>query len=320
MYPQSNGKRIIVNTYSTDMLMVVQKSTDGIVILRLGKNRNGTYELYFKQEFEISEVIHMNMWFGMNRLYLGVVSDARVFIYLWLGEHFDKIDTLYFKAKKLLSFQHKSFMHIVAIGSITKIFRFSVRSNKFVETQNLHGTRDANSFYFKEGHFEECFLALADNNSIILYKEMYDRFVPFQSFITTAHIFSLITESTVILLFVEDDTAEIYQYNGWRFLRLHEKLSNIRQIRQIRSYGEDALIVQDQNREWNLLKSIWTVKKTWQAMQNEINAWCFETKRRISQRNSVKLPDFKNPVKISNAHIGQLHVRNVRYSCFYYSK
>lgn len=287
----------------------MQKDTDGIVILRLSKIENGKYELQFKQEFEIPEVVHMNMWLGMNQLYLGIASERRIFIYVWLGENFDKIDTLLYGARKLLPFQSKSFMHVVVVGSLTKILRFSVRSNKFVEIQKLNYANDVDSFYFKEGHFEERFLVLTGNESTILYKEMYGRFVPFQRIAPTRHIHSLTMRNTVILLLLEQDTARIYQYNGWRFLELHTKLSN---IRQIHSYDEDVLVVHNQAGEWKFLKPIWTVKKTWKSLQDEIAAWCFEIKRKISQRTLTKLPDLKSPV-ISNTHIGQLHIQNVRY-------
>lgn len=291
----------------------MQKGTDGIIILRLGKNKNGDYELQFKQEFEIPGVTHASMWLGMNQLYLGVASETKIFVYVWLGEHFDKTDTLRFGARKLLPFQNKSFMHVAIVGSLTKIFRFSVRSNKFVETQRLHYAKDVSSFYFKEGHFEERFLVLAGTDSTILYKEMYGRFVPFQRIASATYIHSLAMGNTIVLLFAEEDAVEIYQYNGWRFLKSHTKqLSNTRQIRRIRSYGnEDVLVAQNQDGEWKFLKPVWVAKKTWKSLQNEIVAWCSEIKQKISQRTLEKIPESRNTV-IPNAHIGRLRVQNVR--------
>ncbi|XP_072746368.1 uncharacterized protein [Anoplolepis gracilipes] len=311
-HPLSDGKRIIINNYSAGTLIVVQKGTDGIVILRLGKNKNGDYELQFKQEFEIPGVMHADMWPGMNQLYLGVASETKIFIYVWLGEHFDKTDTLHFGARKLLPFQNKSFMHVAIIGSLTKIFRFSVRSNKFVEMQRLHYARDVSSFYFKESHFEERFLVLAGNDSTILYKEMYGRFVPFQRIASATYIHSLAMGNTIVLLFAEEDAVEIYQYNGWRFLKTHTKqLSHTRQIRRIRSYdNQDVLVVQHQDGEWKFLRPVWTAKKTWKALQNEIAVWCLEVKRKLSGRILEKIPKSRNLV-ISNAHIGRLRVQNL---------
>lgn len=293
----------------------MQKDTDGIVILRLSKNEGGRYELQFKQELEIPGVVHMNMWLGMNQLYLGLASETRIFIYVWLGESFDKIDTLLYGARKLLPFQNKSLMHVVIAGSVTKILQFSVRSNRFVEMQKLHYANDVSSFHFKKGHFEERFLVLAGNESTILYKEMYGRFVPFQKIAPTKYIHSLTMENTVILLSLEQDTAEFYQYNGWRFLRLPTELSGIRQIHSIRSYNEDKLVAQTQAEKWKILRPIWTVKKTWKSLQDEIPTWCSEAKRKASQRTLTKLPDLQSPV-ISNAHIGQLFVQNVRHYLF----
>lgn len=290
----------------------MQTDTDGIVILHLSKNDNEEYELQFKQEFEIPEVVHINMWLGMNQLYLGIASETRIFIYVWLGENFDKIDTLLYGARKLLPFQNKSFMHIAVVGSLTKILRFSVRSNKFVEMQKLRYANDVSSFHFKKGHFEECFLVLAGNESTILYKEMYDRFVPFQTVAPARYTHSLTMENTVLILSMEQDTARIYQYNGWRFLELRTKLLNIRQIRSIRSYDDDELVTQNQTGEWKFLRPTWTMKKTWKSLQGETAAWCSEIKQKISQRTFEKLSGLKRPV-ISNAHIGQLRVQNVRH-------
>lgn len=299
----------------------MQKGTDGIVILRLGKNKNGDYELQFKQEFEIPGVMHADMWLGMNQLYLGIASETKIFVYVWLGEHFDKTDSLLFGARKLLPFQNKSFIHVAIVGSLTKIFRFSVRSNKFVEMQRLRYARDVSSFYFKEGHFEEHFLILAGNDSTILYKEMYGRFVPFQRIASATYIHSLAMGNTTVLLFAEEDAIGIYQYNGWRFLKTHTKqLSNTRQIRRIHSYSnnQDILVAQNQDGEWKLLRPIWAAKKTWKSLQNGIAAWCSEMKQKLSQRILEKIPESKNPV-ISNAHIGRLRVQNVRDICERYS-
>ncbi|XP_019699980.1 uncharacterized protein LOC105189727 [Harpegnathos saltator] len=311
-YPQPNGKRIIVNNYGIDTLTVVQTNTDEIVVLRLGINKSNTYEFQFKQEFEIPGVLHMNVWFGMNQLYLGIASDAKVFLYTWLGEHFDQIDTLHFGARKLLFFRQKSFMHVILMGSLTRIFQFSVRSNKFIETQKLHGTRDASLFYFKEGRFEERFLALADDNSTIFYKEMYNRFVPFQKVAPARYVYSLTMGNTVILFAViEENSATIYQYNGWRFIELRTRLSSIRRIFQIRSYGEDMLIVQNQDGEWKFLRPIWSMKKTWKTLRGEIETWCSAVKRKASQRSLEKILDFKRSVTMRDAYIHRLRVQNI---------
>lgn len=313
MHPLSDGRHIIVSNYSAGTLVVVQKGTDGIVILRLGENKNSSYELQFKQEFEIPEVMHADMWLGMNQLYLGVASKTKISIYVWLGEHFDKTDTLRFGARKLLPFQNRSFMHVAIVGSLTRIFRFSVRSNKFVEMQRLHYARDVSSFYFKKDHFEEHFLVLAGNDSTILYKEMYGRFVPFQRIASATYIYSLAMENTVILFFAEEDYVGIYQYNGWKFLKTNTKLSsNTYQIHQIRSYdNQDKLVAQNQDGKWKFLRPIWTAKKTWKSLQNEIVVWCLEIERKLSQRTLEKIPESKNLV-IPNVNIGQLRTQNVR--------
>ncbi|XP_014469815.1 PREDICTED: uncharacterized protein LOC106741904 [Dinoponera quadriceps] len=311
-YPQPNGKRIIVNNYGADIFTVVQTNTGEIVVLRVGRNKTGVYEFQFKQEFEIPGAVYTNMWFGTNQLYLGVASNAKVFIYTWLGEHFDKIDTLHFGARKLLFFRQKSFVYIIVVGPLTRIFRFSVRSNKFIETQKLPGTQSAGLFYFKEGRLEERFLALADDNFTILYKEMYNRFVPFQRVASARHVHSLMTADTVILLTAtEGNSVNFYQYDGWRFVGLHAKLSNIRAIRRIYSHDGDTLVLQNQDGEWKFLRPVWTVRKTWQALRNEIEAWCSEVKRKASQRSSGRIPDLESPVKIPDAHIGQLRVQNI---------
>jgi len=248
----------------------------------------------------------MNIWLGMNQLYLGISSKTRISIYVWLGENFDKIDTLFYGARKLLFFQSNSFIHVVVVGSFTKILRFSVRSNKFIEMQKLRYANDANTFHFKENHLEERFLILTDNESTILYKEMYGRFVPFQRISPTRQIHSLTMGNNVILFLV------VYQYNGWRFIRLRTKLSNLRQIRSVCSYDDDVLVIQNQAGEWKFLSAIWTVKKTCKSLQIETAAWCFEIKQKASQRIFANLPDLKTLV-ISNAHIGQLRTQNVRH-------
>lgn len=311
-YPQQNGKRLVTHNYNNaDVLIVVETSRHDIIVLHFGKDRQGKYNLRFKQEFEIFGVTRMNMWLGMDKLYLGIASETEISIFVWLGEHFDKIDTLLFGARKLLPFQNKSFMHVVAVGLVTKIFRFSVQANRFLEMQRLHHTGDVSSFYFKKGHFEEHFLVFTDSDFTILYKEMYNRFVPFQRIAPTGSVHPLTMGNTVILVCLRENIAEIYQYNGWRFLRLHARLIDIRQIRQIRTDNEDTLIVQDRNEEWKFLKPVWAAKKTWQSLRTEVNVWCNEIKEKMSRRTTEIIPDLKNPV-ISSGHIGHFRVRSVR--------
>lgn len=259
------------------------------------------------------------MWFGMNQLYLGIASDTKVFLYVWLGEHFDQVDTLHHGAREMLFFRHKSFMHIVVVGFFTRIYRFSMRSNTFIETQKLHSARYASLFYFKEGHFEEHFLALANDNSTILYKEMYNCFVPFQKIAPARYIYSLMMENTVLLLAVtEKENVVIYQYNGWRFVELHVKLSNILQIREIRSYDKSTLVAQTKSGEWKFLRPIWTAKKTWQTLRNEVETWCSEVKRKMSQRSLKRILDLKSSVMIPNAYVRQLRTQHVRYGFYFY--
>jgi len=306
---------MVVHNYSVDILIVVETDSHDIIVLYFGKDRHGKYNLRFKQEFEIVGVTHMNMWLGMNKLYLGIASKTEICIFVWLGEHFDKIDTLLFGARRLLPFQNKSFMHVAAAGLVTKIFRFSVQANRFIEMQKLRSAEDVSSFHFKEGHFEEHFLVLTDNNYTVLYKEMYNRFVPFQRIAPSKSVRSLTMGNTVIIFCVKENFAEIYQYNGWKFLKLRTKLLDIRQILQIRSGSEDVLIVQNQQEEWKFLKPTWTPKKTWQSLQSEVNAWCNEVKEKVFQGRLEKIPDLKNPV-ISSGHIDHLQVQNVSFIAF----
>lgn len=303
-----------MNNYGPGTLVIAQKNNDVIVILHCDRNETGDYELQFKQEFEIAGVTHMNTWLCMNQVYLAIASKTNIFVYAWLGEHFDIIDTIPFGARKVLPFQNKSLMHIVAVGFLTKIFRFSVRSNKFVETQRLRYAEDVDSFYLKESHFEERFLVLTGNDSTILYKEMHDRFVPFQRVAPTRYVHSLTMANTVVLFLANENTTTIYQYNGWRFLflRSHTELFDIGQIHRIRSYGEEVLI-QSQNGELKFLKPIWNAKKTWRSTQNEIDTWCSETLKKISPKTLRNVSNSSKNLVMQNAYIDRLRVQNVSY-------
>ncbi|XP_020292032.1 uncharacterized protein LOC109858817 [Pseudomyrmex gracilis] len=311
-YSQSAGKRIMVNNYGPGTLVIAQRDNDAIVILHCDKNESGNYELQFKQEFEIPGVTHTNTWLFMNQVYLAIATKTNIFVYAWLGEHFDVIDTITFGARKVLLFQNKSFMHIVALGFLTKIFRFSVRSNKFIETQRLRYAEDVDSFYLKESHFEERFLILTGNESTILYKETHDRFVPFQKVAPTRYVRSSTMANTVVLFFADENTMKIYQYNGWRFLflRSHTEPFEIGQIHRIRSHGEYVLI-RNQNGEWKFLKPIWETKKTWRTTQNEIDTWCSETLKKISSKTFGNVSNSPNNLLMQNAYIDRLRVRNI---------
>ncbi|XP_076629970.1 uncharacterized protein LOC143346098 [Colletes latitarsis] len=309
-YTLINGKEMFVHScvYGS-ALLIVQNEDGSILILRFAEAEN-KYDLSPIQDFEPNDITHIAIWQGMNQLYLGIASRSNILIYVWFRDYFDLVQIINHDTKKLIPFYSKGFMYLAVTGPTTLIFKYFLKSNEFAITQRLPSSQDVSSFQLIEGHFMENFLSLSIDSSIVIYKEIHDRFVPFQKISPGAFTVPIVSNKAIVLLSLHEDTILIYQYDGWRFVKLNIELSGVRQFRQITLYGKDLLLMKYTNDTWALKQPVWTKKKSNKDLQDEIRIWNINAMN-MAQRIPKEIPDSENPVKILKGHVNKLLVRNI---------
>nr|XP_012144737.1 PREDICTED: uncharacterized protein LOC100882154 isoform X2 [Megachile rotundata] len=307
-YSVTNGTQLVVNDCNDGILLIVQNQYNFINILRFAK----VTDKYLQpiQEFEWNDRTHLTIWKGMNKLYLGIASDSNISIYSWFGDYFDLIQIINLGTKKLVPFQSKGFMYLAATGSTTTVFKYFLKSNKFLAMQQLSSSQDISFFQVKEGHFTENFLSLSTWSSVIIYKSTHGRFVPFQQISSGTFTAQIISNKAILFFALHKDTVSTYQYNGWRFIKLAVKLNGIHRFHKANLYGKQLLLVKYNNDTWALKQPIWTKKKTYKDIQEEIRAWNIKAKD-TAQRKLNEIFNLDKPVRILKGHIDQLFVHNI---------
>ncbi|XP_076683687.1 uncharacterized protein LOC143376839 isoform X2 [Andrena cerasifolii] len=307
-YPLTSGTQVTVNSCSYGALLIIQNQDGSILVLRFTR-ANESYYLYPIQDFESNDMTHLTIWHGMNQLYLGVASRSNILIYIWFGDYFDLAQVINHGADRLIPFYSKGFMYLAATGPATLIFKYYLQYDKFVVKQKLPLSRDVSSFPITEGHFSEHFLCLSTESVVVVYKEIRDRFVPFQR-ISARSTVPMISKKAILLLSLRNDTMLSYQYDGWRFVELNVKLSGVRQFRQVALQGKELLLVRYKNNAWSLKQPLWTTKRSYKDLQEEIRVWNIDAMK-AAQRTVKEIPDAEEPIRILRGHIDQLFVRNV---------
>ncbi|CAL7942383.1 unnamed protein product [Xylocopa violacea] len=246
----------------------------------------------------------------MNELHLAIATPSTISIFIWFGSYFDRIQCIDIGTKNLIPFQSKGFIYLAVTGSTTLIFKYSLKFDEFQIMQRLPTSQDVSSFQFRKGHFVEHFLCLSTESSTVIYKEIHDRFVPFQQILSSKFIVPIISNKAIILLTLRANTIVCYQYDGWRFIELNTKLFGISLFHEVILYDKRLLLMKDIYDKWTLKQLVWIKQKSYKDFQEEIRVWNFNAKS-IVQRIVVDIPNLESPIKIRNGHIDQLNVHNI---------
>ncbi|XP_031830303.1 uncharacterized protein LOC116426016 [Nomia melanderi] len=308
-YSLTTGKRIIVSSCIYGALLIVQNQDDSIFILPFSET-NGNYYLYSIQDLESSNISDLILWHGMNQLYLGIASHLNISIYTWCSDYFDLVQTIPHGTKKLIPFYKKGFMYLAVTGSTTLIFKYFFRYNKFIITQRLPLSRDVSSFQIGKGHFMEHFLSLSTESSMTVYKEIHDRFIPFQQIPFGKSTLPIVSNNAILLLLLHEDKILSYQYDGWKFVDLNIKLFDIDHFQHVLLYEKELLLVKYKNGTWAMKELIWVEQKSYKDWQEEIRTWIVNMKK-TAERTLVQKPLLKDPVRLLNGSINQLFVHNI---------
>ncbi|KAK9305650.1 hypothetical protein QLX08_003423 [Tetragonisca angustula] len=305
-HPVRNGQQMMVNSCPYQALLIIQHQ-DGFLILSFSEVQDS---LRLVQSLELDGISHLAIWNGMSLLHLATASSSNVSIYTWLGDYFDSMQVINVGTEKLIPFQSKGFMYLAVTGPSTLIFKYSMRSNKFVVVQKLPSSRDVSYFQLAEGHFMEHYLTLSTETSAVVYKEIRSRFVPFQRISAGEFVVPIISRRAIVLLTLRNSTVVSYQYNGWRFIELDAKLPGISQFRQVTLYDKELLLMRSINNNWTLKQPLWIGEKSYKNLQEEIRLWNIDTKDRI-QKAMKEIPKSRDSVKILRGHIDQLRTHNI---------
>ncbi|CAK9826786.1 hypothetical protein ANTRET_LOCUS4568 [Anthophora retusa] len=308
-YPVINGTQIIADSCNYGALIIIQSHNGSALILRFTKSLK-SYYLQLIQDFQLSDMTHLAIWKGMNQLHLSIATDSNVSIFTWFGNYFDLIQVINIGTKKLIPFQSKGFMYLTLTGTTTYIFKYFLKSNEFLIVQRLPFSQDVSFFQLRNGHFMEYFLSLSTKSSTIVYKEIHDRFVPFQQISPGKFTIPIILDKVIILLTLHKDTIVTFQYDGWKFVKLHVKLSGISKFHQVILYRKQLLLTKDKHNRWTLKELLWIKIKSYKNLQEEIRIWNTNAMNSV-QRKMVEIPQLNETIRILQGHIDRLHVHNI---------
>lgn len=312
----TNGSRLIADCSEPVCVLVTSKTDGSVTVLRLRTAVQG-HLLRPVQYLVGSGDVRLSIWHGMNQIFLGVSSGARIAIYHWLGEHFDSIQILDYGTGKLTPFKIGGSIYLAITGRQTTVLRFLLQSNKFDSMQRLPPADDVESFYMDEGHRREHYLVLSNLESMIIYKFVIDRFVPFQMIAKADKISSVTTKETVVLLALTNDTMKIYQYNGWKFVELGVTMTGVDSIHPTTLDGELMLIVRLVDGTWVFNKLNWLRQSTWEVLEAEIKLWSIEAMKK-AERQPPAAPKLNKPLGILQGHIGKVRADTVSVLFFLY--
>ncbi|XP_014606540.1 PREDICTED: uncharacterized protein LOC106788102 [Polistes canadensis] len=246
----------------------------------------------------------------MNDLYLGIASHHNISIYIWTNTHFDLIQTLDFGAEKLTFFKNKGFMNLICISSRTIILRYSLHLNKFMIIQTLPASNAVVTFDVIKGHLKEYYICLSTDKNTVMYKEVHGYFMSFQEISSAEKIIPLIDKNAVVLLSLYKNVVTIYQYDGWKFVRLNAKVSEVNNIYLVYIHENKLMIITHGVSTWKLLKPKWGEIKSLVGLKNEIKSWCIKATA-IAQRIPKATLILKTPLSILNGHIREIDTQNI---------
>ncbi|XP_078042111.1 uncharacterized protein LOC144472686 [Augochlora pura] len=305
-YPLTAGRKIIVNCCEYETLLVVQYQESSILVFRFTEE----YHLYPIQDFESSNMTDLAIWHGINQLYLGIASDTNISIYIWFNDYFDLVQVIHYGARKLIPFYSKGIMYFATTGPITLIFKYFCRHSEFAVMQRLPSSQDIQALQLEENQFMEQFLCISSDSFTIVYKEVHDRFVPFQQ-IPFERSVSIFLNNAILLLLLHKDAVFAYQYDGWRFKNSGVKLYKVDKFQQFVLHSKKLLLIKYENNKWAIKEPKWVEQKSYKNLQEEIKTWIINAKEAIQRTVWTENAVLKNPIKILNGHIDKLLIHNI---------
>ncbi|XP_043267353.1 uncharacterized protein clos [Venturia canescens] len=322
-----HGTRITSQSSSIATIFLVQRSTGDTHVFRM---RQGPAKKIVErvQTVKTPNATDLTLWQGMKKTYLAISSSKRIAVFAWVGEYFDEIQTLHIGAKRVVAFQTTGAMHLLALDqSRTSLFKFLLHTREFVLSQRFSGANDATKFSREDGHQGEYFLALARDDSTLIYKQSKHRFVPFQGISGAHKITAFYNQAAILLFLVRNNSLNVLQYDGWKFAELGVRTSGIFDIRpldlsngrllavKVRGSGdsgtnEGGIFKNNTKSSWNLLKFVWARKESETSLREKTKLWCTDSLNSLIPA-TVDLPQLKLPLRIEQGSIQILHARKI---------
>uniref|UniRef100_A0A6V7LAC9 Uncharacterized protein n=1 Tax=Bracon brevicornis TaxID=1563983 RepID=A0A6V7LAC9_9HYME len=310
-YPLKNGKLIYAESKDFSTLLIIQQNDGVTKVLRLSPDSEQKLILSLPQTIPSYGANHIATWTSINRLYLGVASATSVRIYIWLGENFDQIQSLDFPANKLIPVHTGGSTILIATGNTTRIISYQLKTNEFSVIQTLKRSTDAVGFQRENGYFGDNFLALADDNSTIIYKEHKHRYVPFQRMEGASQIQALSSDKKIILFFIKEEYGlKVFQYDGWRFTDRRIILPDVQRVYPT-FFCDGTFVLATLNSDgWHFQRMIWQPVRSWKSVKDGIGQWCAESLN-LLDTPPIVIPKLRHPLVFTRARINHLSAWNV---------
>ncbi|OXU21574.1 hypothetical protein TSAR_008257 [Trichomalopsis sarcophagae] len=308
----------IVNFHGTTLLFA-QKSQS--VTVRYFLLHDGKFSIKEIYQLGVKGLKDLSIWRKEDELFLAASTLAHIFIYTWQTDHFDLEQILTHNSKFSKAFHLTSDSDLLVASSdspqkATKIFSYDSRIRQFVAVQTIHQSfDDVALLHLRHSKTSESFLALSGNESTIVYKRSADDalegFLPFQEIGSADRVIAIGNNNTLLLVLLKDDVVDVYQYDGWRFIRLDSQIVGVENVKVVTVEGEEGILVKRTDGSWSLNRINWMKVNQPVNFNDEIHKWCLAAKEKAKHIPKLPVSEAKAPIRMTKGQLQRVKVQRV---------
>ena len=182
-------------------------------------------------------------------------------MYAWQQDNLVLLQALPFGSELCTLVHVDGSTFLVVSGSRgTRILSYQSSTHRFLDrAQSVirRRFRDAAFARLMRASQVEGFLALASvaDGPTIVYKHSELNggvFAPFQELPSADRLLAVTTNNTAVFLLERGGVVDVYQYDGWRFVRLNHQIFDVQEMKVVILSGEEQLLVKRLDGNWSL--------------------------------------------------------------------
>ncbi|XP_058809446.1 uncharacterized protein LOC131674652 isoform X2 [Phymastichus coffea] len=284
----------------------IVKHAEGITVLHFFQ-QNGRFTIQEVEYIDIPNVKHFAVWQDQMHVFLSISSASAFHVYTRLENKFRLIEFLPIVANSSAFFATDKSTNLVILGhSKTTILKYMPHGHYFDAYQSIPKSfNDITTVRISHDYF----LVLSSSQRTILYKLSDSVYVPLQEIAPADQVVSVARNTTMVLLLRRNYLLNVYQYDGWRFVRLDYELDGIENLKSITLRGEAHLIIITVNGSWILTSLNWSKAKGSSEYLKNLKQWCMAAKDKA--KAIPKIITDRRPIEASNVNLHKVTVDSV---------
>ncbi|XP_031783596.1 uncharacterized protein LOC100678101 isoform X2 [Nasonia vitripennis] len=308
----------IVNFHGTTLLFAQKSQSVTVHYFLLHDGKFSIKEIY---QLDVKGLKDLSIWRKEDELFLAASTLAHIFIYTWQTDHFDLEQILPHNSKFSKAFHLTSDSDLLVASSdspqkATKIFSYDSRIRQFVAVQTIHQSfDDVALLHLRHSKTSESFLALSGNESTIVYKrsadDVLEGFLPFQEIGSADRVIAIGNNNTLLLVLLKDDVVDVYQYDGWRFIRLDSQIVGVENVKVVAVEGEEGILVKRADGSSSLNRINWMKVNQPVNFNDAIHKWCLAAKEKAKHISKLPVSEAKAPIRMTKGQLQRVKVQHV---------